>query len=193
MPTMHARYGRPKGSGVDDSRHLQSLAALLAANPALKPTTAIRSLGVENPSVIRRLRDKFHADQARLMADARRISQTNGPTLARPGPFQPAAQPAARRPLAASVRTYIPAANDVAPEETVAAATARTSAQPPLPAIWCDLGLWAFATAMEQQAVLARHWLQHPAFEIAMRGQLAIGAFMVAAATPRKPLKPRIH
>ena len=87
MPTMHARYGRPKGSGVDDSRHLQSLAALLAANPALKPTTAIRSLGVENPSVIRRLRDKFHADQARLMADARRISQTNGRTLARPAPI----------------------------------------------------------------------------------------------------------
>jgi len=99
MPTMHARYGRPKGSGVDDSRHLQSLAALLAANPALKPTTAIRSLGVENPSVIRRLRDKFHADQARLMADARRISQTSGRTLARPGPFQPAARRRAHEPL----------------------------------------------------------------------------------------------
>jgi hypothetical protein len=189
MPTMHARYGRPKGSGVDDSRHLQSLAALLAANPALKPTTAIRSLGVENPSVIRRLRDKFHADQARLMADARRISQTNGRALAHPIPFQSAA----RRPLAASVRTQIPAANDVAPEETVAAATAHTATQPPLPAIWCDLGLWAVAKAMEQQAVLARHWLQLPAVEIAARGQLAVGAFMVAAMTPRKPLKPRIH
>jgi hypothetical protein len=190
MPTMHARYGRPKGSGVDDSRHLQSLAALLAANPALKPTTAIRSLGVENPSVIRRLRDKFHADQARLMADARRISQTNGRTLARPAPFQPAA----RRPLVASVRTHIPAANDVAPEETVAAATAHTATQPPLPAIWCDLGLWAVATAIEQQAVLARHWLQLPAVDIAVvRGQLAAGAFVVAVMTPRKPPKPRTH
>ncbi len=189
MPTMHARYGRPKGSGVDDSRHLQSLAALLAANPALKPTTAIRSLGVENPSVIRRLRDKFHADQARLMADARRISQTNGRALSRPGPVQPAA----RRPLAASVRTHIPAANDVAPEETVAAASAHTTAQLPLPAIWCDLGLWAVAKAMEQQAVLARHWLQLPPVENAMRGQLAVGAFIVAVMTPRKPLKPRIH
>ncbi len=72
MPTTNARYGRPKGSGVDDSRQLASLAALLAANPALKPTTAIRSLGVEDPSVIRRLRDKFRMDQAKLMADARR-------------------------------------------------------------------------------------------------------------------------
>jgi hypothetical protein len=187
MPTMHARYGRPKGSGVDDSRQLQSLAALLTANPALKPTTAIRSLGVENPSAIRRLRDKFHADQARLMADARCSFHTQGGTLRRPDPIQSAA----RRPLAASVRTPIPAANDVAPE--VAAATAHTTAQQPLPAIWCDLGLWVVTKAMEQQAVLARHWLQLPAFEIAARGQLAVGAFMVAAMTPRKPLKPRIH
>ena len=78
MPTTSARYGRPKGSGVDDSRQLESLAALLAANPALKPTTAIRSLGVEDPSVIRRLRDKFRMDQARLMADARRSFRANG-------------------------------------------------------------------------------------------------------------------
>ena len=31
MPTTIARYGRPKGTGVDDSRQLESLAALLAA------------------------------------------------------------------------------------------------------------------------------------------------------------------
>jgi hypothetical protein len=189
MPTMHARYGRPKGSGVDDSRHLQSIAALLAANPSLRPTTAIRSLGVEDPSVIRRLRDKFRVDQARLMADARHGFHTNGRALDSLGPFQPAL----RRPLAASVHTLIPAANDLAPEKTVAAATAHTAEQPPLPAIWCDLGLWAVATAIEQQAVLARHWLQLPAVEIAARGQLAIGAFIVAAMTPRKPLKPRTH
>jgi hypothetical protein len=191
MPTMHTRLGRPKGTGVDDSGHLQSLAALLAANPALKPTTAIRSLGVEDPSIIRRLRDKFHADQARLMADARRSFHANGRAVARPSPFQPAA----RRPLAAAVRTHIPAANDIVPpEETVAAATsAHTATQPPLPAIWCDLALWAVATAIEQHAVLAQHWLRHPAVEIAVRGQLAVGAFVIAAMKPRKPLMPRTH
>jgi hypothetical protein len=41
--------------------------------------------------------------------------------------------------------------------------------------------------------VLARHWLQLPAVEIAARGQLAIGAFVVAVMTPRKPPKPRTH
>ena len=190
MPTMHTRLGRPKGTGVDDSHHLQSLAALLAANPALKPTTAIRSLGFEDPSIIRRLRDKFHADQARLMADARRSFHANGRTVARPATFHSAA----RRPLVAAVRTHIPAANDsVPPEETVAAAPAHTATQPPLPAIWCDLGLWAVATAIEQHAVLAQHWLRHPAIDIAVRGQLAVGAFVVAAMKPRKPLKPRTH
>jgi hypothetical protein len=191
MPTMHTRLGRPKGTGVDDSGHLQSLAALLAANPSLKPTTAIRSLGVEDPSIIRRLRDKFHADQARLMAEARRSFHANGRALTRPSTFQPAA----RRSLAAAVRTHIPAANDIVPpEETVAAATStHTAAQPPLPAIWCDLGLWAVATAIEQHAVLAQHWLRHPAIDIAVRGQLAVGAFVVAAMKPRKPLKPRTH
>jgi hypothetical protein len=187
MPTTNARYGRPKGSGVDDSRQLASLAALLASNPALKPTTAIRSLGVEDPSVIRRLRDKFRMDQAKLMADARRSFRIDR-SLARPGPMQPTS----RRPLA-SVGTHIPAAPMAMPPETIAAEAANALPQPPLLATWCDLGLWTVGAAIEQQRVLTQHWLRLPAVEIAMRGQLAIGAFVVAACTPRKPLKPRIH
>lgn len=192
MPTMQARYGRPRGSGVDDSHHLQSLAALLAANPTLKPTTAIRLLGVEDPSVIRRLRDKFRVDQARLLADAHHTFRTNGRSLPRPGP----AQPNSRRPLAV-LRPHIPAVPTPVrlPEETIAAEAANASPQPqpPLFAVWCDLGLWAVATAIEQQAVLAQHWLQLPAVDSALRSQLAVGAFIVAASTPRKPLKPRLH
>jgi len=185
MPTTSTRYGRPKGTGVDDSRQLESLAALLTANPALKPTTAIRSLGVEDPSVIRRLRDKFRMDQARLMADARRDFRTNPRSHARSG----AARPASRRPLT-SMRTHIPASPPAAPNETIATAAPP---QPPLLAVCCDLGLWAVDTAIEQQMVLAQHWLRLPVIEMAMRGQFAIGAFIVAASTPRKPMKPRIH
>ncbi len=186
MPTMHARYGRPKGSGVDDSLQLKNLAALLVANPALKPTTAIRSLGVEDPSVIRRLRDKFRMDQARLMSDARRSFRSTGCAHGRPGPVH------ARRPLT-SLRNPISAAPIVLPDEAIVVEPAHTAPQPPLLAICCDLGLWAAATAIERQSVLTRHWLQHPAIEIALRGQLAVGAFVVAAMTPRKPLKPRLH
>ena len=185
MPITNARYGRPKGTGVDDARQLESLAALLAANPALKPTTAIRSLGVEDPSAIRRLRDKFRMDQARLMADARRSVSTTLRSQARPGPLQPNS----RRALT-SARTQFPASSIATPNETIPAAA---PALPPLLAVCYDFGLWAAGTAIEQQVVLAKHWLQLPAFEIAMRGQLAIGAFVVAASTPRKPMKPRIH
>ena len=188
MLSTQARYGRPRGTGLDDTAQLESLAALLAANPALKPTTALRSLGVENPSAIRRLRDKFHKDQGRLLAKARRNFQpANNRTLPRPGP----SQPTSRRQLA-SVRTLVPAA-PLAPPESPIAVEAQPLPQPPLLATWCAFGLWATTTAMEQHAVLTQHWLQSPAVEIALRGQLAVGAFLVAVATPRKPLKPRIH
>lgn len=191
MPTMQPRYGRPRGSGLDDSHQLESIAALLAANPALKPTTAIRSLGVEDPSAIRRLRDKFRMDQARLMANARRSFHTNGSTgrsLARPGPLR-----SAPRLQLVNNASAIPADPVILPATEIAVETVRVEPQLPLPAIMCDLGLWALTMAIEQQTVLARHWLQHPAVENALRGQLAVGAFLVAVSSPRKPLKPRIH
>lgn len=59
MSTKKTRRGRPKGSGIDDSAPLLQIAALMAEDPDLKPTTAIRRLGISEPSTIRRLRDKF--------------------------------------------------------------------------------------------------------------------------------------
>ncbi|MFA5899202.1 MAG: hypothetical protein WC829_08820 [Hyphomicrobium sp.] len=194
MPTTQPRYGRPKGTGLDDSRQLESIAALLAANPGLKPTTAIRSLGVEDPSAIRRLRDKFRIDQARLMANARHSFRSNGRALANLSP----SRPAQRRQLA-SVRTFSPPAAITTPAAasgtiiSVETAHVAPQQQVPLLATWSDFGLRAMTIAIEQQAVLAQHWLQLPAVEMALRGQLAVGAFLVAVATPRKPLKPRIH
>ena len=188
MATTHPRYGRPKGSGLDDSQYLKSIAALLAANPALKPTTAIRSLGVEDPSAIRRLRDKFRMDQARLMANARHCFRSNGGACARSGPLQIAQ----RRPLA-SVRSPFPAAHLEATDANIVVETAHEPPQRPLAAVWREFGLWALTMAIEQHAMLAQHWLRSPAVKIALRGQLAAGAFLVAAATPRKPLKPLAH
>lgn len=52
------KRGRPFGTGIDDSKRLQQLAALLRSQPDLKPTAALKVLGYENPSEIRRLRDK---------------------------------------------------------------------------------------------------------------------------------------
>lgn len=55
------KRGRPKGSGIDDTRTIQQVLELLDKKPDMKPTTAIRALGIENESVIRRLRDKLRA------------------------------------------------------------------------------------------------------------------------------------
>lgn len=57
------RRGRPFGTGIDDTSHLDAIARLMAEHPSLSPTTAIRMLGISDRSVIRRLRDKFKARQ----------------------------------------------------------------------------------------------------------------------------------
>lgn len=51
--------GRPKGSGVNDHARLQEITRLIETNPEMKPTTAIRTIGVSDPSAIRRLREKL--------------------------------------------------------------------------------------------------------------------------------------
>lgn len=59
-----ARRGRPKGTGINDTDLLHRVRAALAADPTLRPTTAIRAAGVTDPSAIRRLRDKLGAAPA---------------------------------------------------------------------------------------------------------------------------------
>ncbi len=58
MAASRAKRGRPKGSGKDDRIWLREMSRLLRLNPQTTPTTAIRALGIDNPSTIRRLRDK---------------------------------------------------------------------------------------------------------------------------------------
>ena len=50
--------GRPAGTGIDDRIWLNELERLIANDPATPPTTAIKALGITDPSTIRRLRDK---------------------------------------------------------------------------------------------------------------------------------------
>ncbi len=59
MSPLKTRRGRPKGTGIDDTPMLEEIDSLIAANSELKPTTAIKALGITDPSTIRRLRDKY--------------------------------------------------------------------------------------------------------------------------------------
>jgi hypothetical protein len=71
MTTGKRQRGRPKGSGINDRETLVRIAEIVAANPTIKPTTAIKQAGVTNPSTIRRLRDKFSEQGDQLLASVR--------------------------------------------------------------------------------------------------------------------------
>ncbi len=174
MPTATVRYGRPKGSGLDDRQQLETIAALLAADPKLKPTTAIRSLGVDNPSVIRRLRDKFRHEQARLMANARRTSRPL--VSSRPMPLSSNENtPVVHRPP-----QQAPAATAAAPVAPAAKPNVKVAPANALIVGWCDLAFSLVCSAADTQAALTLYWLQTPLVADATRRQLALVSYAVA-------------
>jgi hypothetical protein len=69
QPNTSGKRGRPPGTGKNDTDRLLKIAALMAADPALKPTTAIKQIGETDPSTIRRLRDKYNEQHALLMSE----------------------------------------------------------------------------------------------------------------------------
>jgi hypothetical protein len=79
MTTLKRQRGRPKGSGINDREILMRIAEIIAANPSLKPTTAIKQAGVTNSSTIRRLRDKFSEQGDQLLAEARGRQYSGSP------------------------------------------------------------------------------------------------------------------
>lgn len=97
-----ARRGRPKGTGIDDTGLLQQVRAALAADPALRPTAAIRAAGVADPSAIRRLRDKLAAAPVATKKATKSSSERPVvPLKAGPAAIKTArTRPAARRPAA---------------------------------------------------------------------------------------------
>ena len=61
------RPGRPKGSGLDDSKTLARMAALLASGEETTVAGAARRAGADNDATIRRLQRKFSERQEDLM------------------------------------------------------------------------------------------------------------------------------
>jgi hypothetical protein len=181
MPTANVRYGRPRGSGLDDRQQLLSIAALLAANPKLKPTTAIRSLGVEDPSTIRRLRDKFRGAQGALMADAHRATRSSAQVTAQ-----------VSKPANANTRAQLPrpaSANRVSvlpPMQTAKPRSSQISPSGTFVAGMCDLSCAALSTIVESQALVAQYWLAQPHVAAAFRAQLAANSVVIALATRKK-------
>ena len=80
--------GRPKGTGIDDSGRIARLVEILRTNSDLKPTTAIRAMGITDPSVIRRIRDKYKFGLAAPVSNTQRHLASGH--LRATGPIQPA-------------------------------------------------------------------------------------------------------
>lgn len=208
MSEAKPRRGRPKGSGIDDRARLASIAALLAAEPGLKPTTAIKRIGVSDPSVIRRLRDKFHAARAELMAELRASSQPAAVTAPRPRAAHhvetrvesasPSVSPKNHPPIAAvcasaeeprCVKQSEPmeAAPAVKPAAATAArASSQRKAEPPRHELeaWlttmCGLSFQAASQAFETQLALLAQFVRLPQVAMMMRQQVAFNDYALA-------------
>ncbi len=130
------RRGRPKGTGIDDGDRLAAIARLLADNPEMRPTTAIKAIGVSDPSIIRRLRDKYAEVAKSLAAELPRPQvpvENETPPLSTNSDMPPVEV----KKLAAAARMTEAAAKPARRPRTVAATAAssnRRQAEPNPPA-----------------------------------------------------------
>lgn len=81
---MRKTKGRPKGSEKDDSKALNAMADMILADPALKPTTAMRrySFKIHNAE-IRRLQVKWKERKEMLLTAARKRAEVQATDSAR--------------------------------------------------------------------------------------------------------------
>ena len=187
MPSVKQTRGRPKGTGLDDRALLQSVIQLVEANPNLKPTTAIKSIGVKDPSAIRRLRDKFHLVHGQSAAQARPAPNHN----ARP------ARAMAMKAIDGPVRTAQAQIKDTKshPVQRAAAVIAHSSPSPTKrlaakvvsPAgmteapdwfsLWTELGLRTMAASLNAQWIMYENVLRSPPVTAVFSSHAALTGF----------------
>jgi hypothetical protein len=182
MPSDYARRGRPRGSGLDDRVQLRRIAELLEADPNLKPTTAIKALGISDPSTIRRLRDKLksqeHPGSAAGGADRGSLSS---PMLVE-----------ARSSVQASLRPVRQARSSSA-GLAEATPSSTTDAQLSWFARWCALGFSAMSSTVEAQMALMDEFFQVPQVESALRHQLKCNEVAKAFCLKRSDTRMTLH
>jgi hypothetical protein len=214
MTPTKASRGRPKGTGLNDAAQLQAIADLIAADPTLKPTTAIKTLGISDPSVIRRLRDKYHLEAGKLQPglpvpelagqrpaveplrlvarDASAASRSAALAVTRPAKVTSAVDERARpRPvLVASARPPVPPAakarlaHSKSSVVSTAPAVAPTVSSPDAPPAWIDNGVAFLALSLEAHFAVLNSVFQWPPAVAVVRSQVAFAELALAMATP---------
>ena len=131
MATKSTR-GRPKGSGIDDDKIIAKINKLLAKDPGLKPTTAIKAVGITDASSIRRLRDKLKTDTPTKKAVAKKPSIAAKKPAATRKAAKPAKTPAAKRKAAKPAKTAAATTRKkAAAKKSVPTRTKATAAKKP--------------------------------------------------------------
>ena len=196
MTQTKAARGRPKGSGINDQAKLLEIARVICSNPRMKPTTAIKAIGVTDPSAVRRLRDKFHEAQGHL------AGQAGAPLPAKPTlnpPSVPASTvPASHRPAASAapalrsvpLRVVEPAKQaDPFPAlelghglAALLPAKASRTDDLPIAAFFFGFGLNAATALFEQQMMIAQSMMKLPPVRDLIRSQIAVTEFMFSVA-----------
>lgn len=189
MTAVKAHRGRPKGSGIDDQQKLVQISRLISADPRMKPTTAIKAIGVTDPSTIRRLRDKFTAGRSRPAGIP--ANPVNSQT-----PLAPTVRPAVLR--VAALRLVEPTKRaEPAPQPDVIANLSSPSlmatTQPnqfPVAAMLFGFGLNAAAAIFEQQMLFAQSMMKLPPVREIVRSHLFLTEFMLSVARPSPGSRP---
>ncbi len=171
--------GRPVGSGIDDRERLLAITAVMAANPGIRPTTAIKALGFTDTSVIRRLRDKLKAAHPGVMA-ASAAAQTSKPVRA-----------VNRAAASDNVRAF-KISEEAPPRTTSASSAAHTrtgrSHFDPMLLAWVELMAGSFNAVLSAQQAFVGMMMQNPVFRTMLSQH--ISANEAAMALLRVPVSP---
>lgn len=198
MSISKPQRGRPKGSGIDDRAILIEVAQRMHADPQLKATTAIKSLGFADPSIIRRLRDKFRHVEAelRLELSARAANDTgaapnrpkaevgsNAPAVIACGQALPRsdllAEPIVRREDARAAQ----AADDIGGHDKTAS-DAGTISHGLLACL--TLGIAAFDAALQAQQLATQQLFKLPQFAALLRQTIVLNEMGMALCGPKR-------
>lgn len=185
MTAAKLQRGRPKGSGINDQQKLDEIARLMSADPRMKPTTAIKAIGVTDPSTIRRLRDKFHVAQpdlnSNLQSGHTSAAVQSTPRVAALKHSDPikveAVKPAEPR------RVFTASATETVGFAPGLQTRPEKSDPVPVAALLFGFGLNAAAAIFEQQMKIADSVMHLPQVRDLIRSQIAFTEFMLNAAS----------
>lgn len=186
MTAARAQRGRPKGSGINDQQRLAEMSRIMGSDPRMRPTTAIKALGITDPSTIRRLRDKFNS-----APDAPNTNLTSGTP-----PCGGAPAPATGSPRVAALKIAEPVKRFETKPQPAVSTTAGVGLAPelltravkpepvPVAALLFGFGLNAATAFFEQQLMIAQSVMKLPQVRDLVRHQIAFTEFMLNVASP---------